>query len=243
MTPARRTVFVAAAVALLAAPPAFGAQARLYRIAMSGRDTAAVTRSRAVSPPEEWCQGTVTETRHFTSAFGVVPAPDRAFPIDRYSNMHFKARLTHPRYFFRLDTSGAWTVDPSFDDPPPDPSTCAFAHEHTNLSCRFVPWAPSTLVSRFFINPGMTGRYTVHYNRINALPLTCARNDGLQLLDSSERTRLTERAVKRLAPGRRVSASGTLVTSYDYDVNDPAIDEHQRGQERFKYTLTVRRVR
>ena len=243
MTPARRTALVAAAAALLAAPPAFGAQAKLYRIAMTGRDTADVTRSQAVSPPQEWCQGTVTETRHLTSAFGVVPAPDRAFPIDRYSNLHFKARLTHPRYSFRLDTSGAWTVDPSFDDPPPDPSTCAFAHEHRNLACRFVPWAPRTLTSRFFINPGMSGRYTVHYNRINALPLACARHDGLQLLDSSERTKLTERAVRRLGPGERVSASGALVTSYDYDVNDPAIDGHQRGRERFKYTLTVRRVR
>jgi len=37
--------------------------------------------------------------------------------------------------------------------------------------------------------------------------------------------------------------SGTLVTSYDYDINEPAIDEHQRGRERFRYTLTVRRVR
>jgi hypothetical protein len=105
-------------------------------------------------------------------------------------------------------------VDPSFDDPPSDPSACAVAHEHRNLACRFLPWAPRTLI-----------------------------NDGLQLLDSSARTKLTERAVKRLAPGKRVSASGTLVTSYDYDVNDPAIDEHQRGRERFKYTLTVRRVR
>ena len=93
------------------------------------------------------------------------------------------------------------------------------------------------------MNPGMSGRYTLHYNRVNALPLACARHDGLQLLDSSERTKLTERAVNRLAPGRRVSVSGTLVTSYDYDVDDPAIDEHQRGRERFRYTLTVRRVR
>ena len=75
------------------------------------------------------------------------------------------------------------------------------------------------------------------------LPLTCARHGGVQLLDSSERTKLTERAVKRLAPGERVSVSGTLVTSYDYDINEPAIDEHQRGRERFRYTLTVRRVR
>ena len=66
------------------------------------------------------------------------------------------------------------------------------------------------------MNPGMSGRYTLHYNRVNALPLACARHDGLQLLDSSERTKLTERAVNRLAPGRRVSVSGTLVTSY-YD--------------------------
>jgi hypothetical protein len=239
-----RTVAVVFAVsALAAAPTSTAAAPKLYRIAMSGGDTADVTRSRTVPPAEEWCQGTVTETRHITSAFGVVPARDRAFPIDRYGNLHFKARLTHPRYSFSLETSGAWTVDPSFDDPPPDPSTCAFAHDHRNLACRFVPWAPRTLTSRFFINPGMSGRYTVHYNRINALPLTCARNDGLQLLDSSERTKLTERAVKRLAPGKRVSVSGTLVTSYDYDIDDPAVDEHQRGRERFRYTLTVRRVR
>ena len=45
------------------------------------------------------------------------------------------------------------------------------------------------------------------------------------------------------APGRRVSVSGTLVTPYDYDAGEPAIDEHQRGRERFRYTLTVRRVR
>ena len=49
--------------------------------------------------------------------------------------------------------------------------------------------------------------------------------------------------MKRLAPGERVSVSGTIVTSYDYDINEPAIDEHQRGRERFRYTLTVRRVR
>lgn len=239
----RLTSLIVVLTALVAAPAADGAGPKLYRVALSGRDTADVTRSQAVPPVQEWCQGTVTETRHITSAFGVVPAPDRAFPIDRYSNVHFKARLTHPRYSFRLDTSGAWTVDPSFDDPPPDPSTCAFAHEHRNLACRFVPWAPRTLISRFFMNPGMSGRYTLHYNRVNALPLACARHDGLQLLDSPERTKLTERAVNRLAPGKRVSVSGTLVTSYDYDVNNPAIDEHQRGRERFRYTLTVRRVR
>lgn len=63
------------------------------------------------------------------------------------------------------------------------------------------------------------------------------------LLDSSERTKLTERAVKRLGPGKRVGVSGTLVTSYDNDIDDPDINDHQRGHERFRYTPTVRRVR
>jgi hypothetical protein len=238
----RAVAAIVAVSALAVAPAAHGAKRKLYRVALSGRDTADVTRSRAVPPIQEWCQGTVTETRHITSSFGVVPARDQAFPPERkYGVLHFKARLTHPRYTFRLDTSGAWTVDPSFDDPPPDPSTCAFAHEHTDLRCRFIPWAPRTLISRFMLIPRANGRYTVHYNRINALPLTCQRNDGLQLLDSDSQTKLTERAVNRLAPGKRVSVSGTIVTSYDYD--DDEIDDHQRGQERFRYTVTVRRVR
>jgi hypothetical protein len=243
MPSARHTVLLAATAVLLVTPPAAGAKTKLYRIAMSGRDTADVTRSQAVPPVNEWCQGTVTDTRHITSSFRVVPARDRAFPIDRYGNLHFKARLVDPKYTFRLDTSGAWTVDPSYDDPPPDPSTCAFSHEHTNLGCRYVPWAPRTLISRFMLNPSPAGRFSVHYNRINALILSCARHDGLQLLYSDTLTKLRETAVKRLGLGKRVRASGTLVTSYDYDVDDPSIDEHQRGQERFRYTITVRRVR
>ena len=47
--------------------------------------------------------------------------------------------------------------------------------------------------------------------------------------------------MERLAPGERVSASGTTEVSYDYDNEE--VDEHHRGQERFRYTLTVRRVR
>ena len=49
--------------------------------------------------------------------------------------------------------------------------------------------------------------------------------------------------MKRLRPGRRVTVSGTIVIPYAYDVDDPDINEHRRGQERFEYTLTVRRVR
>jgi hypothetical protein len=41
----------------------------------------------------------------------------------------------------------------------------------------------------------------------------------------------------------RVTVSGTIVIPYDYDVDNPDINEHRRGQERLKYTLTVRRVR
>jgi hypothetical protein len=56
------------------------------------------------------------------------------------------------------------------------------------------------------------------------------------------RTKLTEAAVKRLAPGERVRVSGTIVISYDDDTGPP-VDQHDRGRERFKYALTVRRVR
>ena len=73
---------------------AHGAGPKLYRLALSGRDTADVTRSQAIPPVQE-----------------VVP------------------------------------------------------HEHRNLACRFVPWAPRTLISRFVMNPGMSGTYTLHYNR------------------------------------------------------------------------------
>lgn len=153
--------------------------------------------------------------------------------------LHFKARLASPRYSYRLDTSGGWTQDPSYELPP-DPSMCAFTHEHKNLNCRFVPWAPRTLISRFMLIPSH-GRYSVHYNRINALPLSCQRHDGVQLLDSQLPTKLTESAVERLAPGKHVSASGTLVIPHDLD--NAEVDEHHRGKERFKYTLTVKRVR
>ena len=70
------------------------------------------------------------------------------------------------------------------------------------------------------------------------------RKENLQLIqEGPPRTKLTEAAVKRLRVGRRVSVSGTIVIPYAYDVDDPDINEHRRGQERLKYTLTVRRVR
>ena len=41
-------------------------------------------------------------------------------------------------------------------------------------------------------------------------------------------------------PDGRVS--GTIVISYDADTGPP-VDQHDRGRERFKYALTVTRVR
>ena len=230
-----------AAAALIAVPTAFAAQPKLYRVSMSGKDTADVTKSWAVPPLTEGCTGTVTETRHITSSFGVAPAPDRAFPPERrFGTLHFRARLTAPRYSYRLDTSGSWGTDPS-DPYAPDPSACAFTHEHRNLKCRVLAGATSRRGVRFMLIP-VNGTYRVNVNRIGEGLLNCERNEGLELIDhGSTKTKLTRAAVERLAPGKRVRVSGTIVTSHDYD-NDE-VDEHHRGRERFKYTLTVRRVR
>ena len=79
----------------------------------------------------------------------------------------------------------------------------------------------------------------LHFNAM----LECQRHENLQLIQNGPpRTKLTEGAVKRLAPGERVRVTGTIVISYDDDAGPP-VDQHDRGRERFKYALTVRRVR
>jgi len=243
---ARATALLAATIAVLtAAPSASGAASRLYTVALSGKDTADLTRSWTVPPNSERCTGTITDTRHLTSSFGVEPVRSRAVtPNRRFGWVDFKARITSPRYTARRDTSGDWGIDLG-EEPelfPPQPGECEFTHEHKNLKCTWWRYAKSRRGWTFTLVP-VDGRYNVIIDlNFNSL-LECQRHENLQLIQQGPpRTKLTEAAVKRLAPGGRVRVSGTIVISYDADF-DPPVDEHDRGQERFKYALTVRRVR
>ena len=185
MRSARRVTLALATAALLAAPSTAPASSKLFRVSLSGRDTTDVTRSFAVPPDSERCTGTITDTRHLTSSFGVKPVRSRAVTPNR---------------------SFGW-VD--------------FKHVHEALRCH---WWRQAKTRR-----GM---------------LECQRRENLQLIEEGPpRTKLTEAAVKRLGVGRRVTVSGTIVIPYHYDLDNPDINGHRRGQERLKYTLTVRRVR
>ena len=229
---------------LVAAPPATAAPAKLYRVAMSGRDTTDVTRSFTVAPNSERCTGTITDTRHLTSSFGVKPVRSRAVtPNRRFGWLDFKARITRPRYTARRDTSGEWGIDLG-EDPdlyPREPGECEFTHDHRDLKCHWWRYAIGRRGWTFTLVP-VDGRYNVIIDlNFNSL-LECQLHENLQLIEEGPpRTKLREAAVRRLGVGRRARVSGTIVISYDYDSADPF--EQRRGQERFKYTLTVRRVR
>jgi hypothetical protein len=243
---ARSTTLLAATVAALAAAsPASGATSKLYSVALSGKDTADVTRSWTVPPDSERCTGTITDTRQLTSSFGVAPVRSRAVtPNRRFGWLNFKARITSARYTARRDTTGEWGIDLG-EEPelfPPQPGECEFTHEHKDLKCTWWRYANSRRGWWFTLVP-VDGRYNViidlHFNAM----LECQCHENLQLIQNGPpRTKLTEAAVKRLAPGERVRVAGTIVISYDDDTGPP-VDQHDRGRERFKYALTVRRVR
>jgi hypothetical protein len=246
MRSARRTILVLATAALLAAPPVAAASSKLFRVSLSGRDSADVTRSFTVPPNSERCTGTIVDTRQLTSSFGVTPVRSRAVtPNPRFGWLDFKARITRPRYTARRDTSGDWGIDLG-EDPdlyPRQPGECEFTHAHEALKCHWWRKAKSRGGWWFRLVP-VDGRYNLvvdlHFNSM----LECQRKENLQLIqEGPPRTELTEAAVKRLGVGRRVRVSGAIVIPYDYDVDDPNARERRHGQERLKYTLAVRRVR
>jgi hypothetical protein len=245
MRPARRTIPALLIAALLAAPSSAAAASKLYRVSFSGRDTADFTRSFAVPPNSERCTGTITDTRHITSAFGIRPVRSRAVTPNRsFGWIDFKARITKPSYTAHRDTGGDWGIDLG-EDPelyPPEPGECEFTHEHKALKCHWWRYLLGRRGYGFTLVP-VDGRYNLvvalHFNSI----LECQLHENLQLIDTGPpRTKLTESAVKRLRVGRRVRVSGTIVIPYDDDIGPP-VDQHDRGQERLKYRLTVTRVR
>ncbi len=245
MPAARRTALLAATALLVAAPPAAGAAKKLYTVSMSGRDAADVTRSWMVPPNSERCTGEIWDTRHLTSSFRVRPV--RSHPVTpnrKFGWLDFKARITSPRYTFRRDTSGDWGIDlgdPEADPPPPEPGECEYTHHHENPKCHWWRYAVSRGGWWFTLIP-VDGRYNVAINlHFNAL-LECQAHEGLQLIQTGPpRTKLTEAAVKRLGPGKHVTVSGTAEVSYD-SAGDTA-SGYDRGKERFRYRLTVKRVR
>ena len=246
MRSARSVTLALATAALLAAPSTAPASSKLFRASLSGKDTTDVTRSFAVPPDSERCTGMITDTRHLTSSFGLKPVRSPAVTPNRsFGWLDFKARITRPRYTARRDTSGDWGIDLG-EDPdlyPRQPGECEFTHVHEALKCHWWRQAKTRRGWWFRLIP-VDGRYNMiielHFNSM----LECQRRENLQLIqEGPPRTKLTEAAVKRLGVGRQVTVSGTIVIPYDYDVDNPDINEHRRGQERLKYTLTVRRVR
>jgi hypothetical protein len=167
------------------------------------------------------------DTADVTRSFTVPPNSERCTgtPNARFGWLDFKARITRPRYTARRDTSGDWGIDLG-EDPdlyPREPGECEFTHAHEALKCHWWRKAKSRGGWWFTLVP-VDGRYNLivdlHFNSM----LECQRRENLQLIqEGPPRTK--------------------LVIPYDYDVDDPAINEHRRGQERLRYTLTVRRVR
>jgi hypothetical protein len=245
----RRTAFLAALLATLAATsPAMGATKKLYTVSMSGRDTADVTRSWVVPPNSERCTGEIRDTRHLTSSFGVSPV--RWHPVTpnrKFGWLSFKARITSPHYTARRDTSGDWGIDLGEPDqgqpepPPREPGECEFTHENRDLKCHWWKYANSRRGWLFTLVP-VDGRYNVIVDLDFNSILECERHENLQLIQTGPpRTKLTEAAVKRLRAGKHVRVSGTVEISYD-SVGDTT-SGYDRGHERFRYTLTVTRVR
>ena len=247
MRSARRVILALATAALLAAPSTAAASSKLFRVWLSGRDTADVTRSFAVPPNSERCTGTITDTRHLTSSFGVKPVRSRAVTPNRsFGWLDFKARITRPRYTARRDTSGDWGIDLG-EDPdlyPRQPGECEFTHAHEAPE---VPLVAAGEEPRRVVVQAHPGGRQVQHDRRTALQLDARMSaQGEPSADpggsaEDEAHRGSREAAREWAGESAVS--GTIVIPYAYDVDDPDINEHQRGQERLKYTLTVRRVR
>ena len=225
------TLALAAAVAVL--PASAAAKPRAYRVSLSGdvRNDVTSVRAAAVTPPEG-CVGSLTETSHFAASAGLAPKRGAA-PAASYGRLRFRAQLTSPSAESTMQTSGSFTADPDF--PPPDPNACEPAPAGLSLPCRFAREATSRAGAEFALLPNH-GRYELYYNRPRPI-VACEDDVGESLLDVAhpKATSLSVKAVKRLARGKTVSASGTATTAPQ--------DTTARGGETLHYTLTVKRAR
>ena len=93
-------------------------------------------------------------------------------------------------------------------------------------------------------------RYNLGFYNVLHPELSCQRNATLILIGRNGadrvKTKLRQATVERLARGKRVRVADTVVLSQDDDyggTNDDGYLLRDRGRERLKYTLTVKRIR
>jgi hypothetical protein len=149
------------------------------------------------------------------------------------ADVPFFAKLTSATAAYTVETQGGWSADPN--DPPPDPSACAFTPERKILKRAYNSVSTRRLGGPFTLLPHR-GRYELYYSLSNGT-VRCQEDEiGASLLEpGGPPTKLRVNAVKGLRKGRSVSVSGTLETP-------PAIRD-VTGGETLDYILRVKRVR
>ena len=201
---------LAAALALL--PAGAAAQPKLYRVSLSGdvRNDVTTVRDAAVTPPEG-CVGSMTETSHFAASAGLAPKGGAA-PAASYGRLRFRALLDLAEAPNRPRRRRA-ASRPTRTSRPPTRSRAAARRVGMSLPCRFAREATGRSGAEFVLLPNK-GRYELYYNR-NRPIVSCDDDIGESLLDVAhpKLTTLRVKAVKRLARGKTVSASGTATTA------------------------------
>lgn len=234
----RTTVLCALAcvgmVVAVNAPAASAAKPKLYSVSLSGEARNEATRVDDGVPPDG-CLGTTSNTNRFVASAGLAPKANRA-PMASHGRLRFPARLTSPSVVAGTETTGSFSPDPEY--PPNDPSVCSAASRSRNWPCRPSPRATGRAGAEFALLPNK-GRYELYYNHTDGI-FPCDDYDlplRVTLLDVAQTklTKLRVRAVKRLAKGRSVSTSGTIVAA--------PLDPGATGGETLRYSLRVKRVR
>jgi hypothetical protein len=224
-------VLVASAAACV--PAASAAKPKLYSVSLSGDVRNEASKTGEGFPPDG-CIGTTSETSRFAVSAGLAPKPVAA-PVASYGRLRFRAHLTSLNIAAGTETTGSFAPDPDF--PPDDPSVCSVPATKS-WPCRASAEATGKSGAEFALLPNK-GRYELYYNRTAGI-VTCDDDLlplGPTLLDvgQTKLTKLRVSAVKRLAKGRSVAVSDTLVV--------PPMDPGATGGETLNYGLTVKRVR
>ena len=249
------------AAALVAAPAADGGKrklrnGKLFRVALSGKATVHATKWQPLWPPPG-CDGVRQGVSHLTGSFRIRPVRASAVITTEWGveAMTFAARTVSRKYSYRRDESGQWSRDQTlgFDpqyNPDPNPNACATTPErNTRLSCTWRAGMRSRRGAVFTLHP-VGRRYNLGFYNALSPELSCQRNTTLSLIGRNSvdrvKTKLRQAAVERLARGKRVRVADTVVLPQDDDYggnNDDGYLLRDRGRERLKYTLTVKRIR
>ena len=222
------------AAAAICAPAASAAKPKLYSVSLTGDVRNEATTTEENDFPPDGCTGTTLQTHRFLVSAGLAAKPAAA-PVASYGRLRFRAHLTSLSIAASTETTGSFTPDP--DNPPADPSVCSVPPTES-WPCRATAEATKRSGAELALLPNK-GKYELYYNRTAGV-VTCD-DDSLPLpvtlldVGQTKLTKLRVGRVRRLAKGKSVAVSGTLVVA--------PLDPDSTGGETLNYRLTVKRVR